>query len=65
MDFPEKERKEISLFRGEKFSYQITTKGEYACPGLVAVDTNLGDCVKVYEVKNIVMKMVFQRFVNI
>ncbi len=61
-DFPQKELKEISLFKGEKYSYQITTKGEYACPGLVTVDTNLGDCVKVYDVKNIVMDKPAEEF---
>ena len=54
-DFPEKELKEVSLVKGEQFSYQITMKGEHACPGLVEVDTDMGDCVRVFDVKNIIM----------
>lgn len=54
-DFPERELKEVSLFKGEKFSYQITMKGEHACPGYVSVEGSLKDCVRVYDVKNIIM----------
>ncbi len=54
-DIPEKELKEITLFRGEQFSYQITISWDSTCPAFVTAESDLGDCVKLYDVKNIIM----------
>ncbi len=61
-DFPEKELKEVNLFKGESFSYQITVMGEKTCPAYVSVESDLGDCVRVYDVKNIIMDKPLEEF---